>query len=105
MCATCSPKRLAISARGDVGVFDGVVQQAGGDGGGVHLELGEDLADFERVDDVGLAGGALLAFVLLHAEGPGAADEVEVVVGAVVVDGGEQVLEAGVDSVGRGTGN
>jgi hypothetical protein len=29
---------------GDVGVFDGVVEEAGGDGGGVHLELGEDEA-------------------------------------------------------------
>ena len=46
---------------GDVGVFDGVVQQAGGDGGGVHLQFGEDLRDFERMDDVGLAGGALLS--------------------------------------------
>ncbi len=91
MWATCSPKRLAISGGGDVGVFDGVVQQAGGDGGGVHLHLGEDLADFERMDDVGLAGGALLAFVLLDAELPGAADEVEVVVGAVAVDGVEQL--------------
>ena len=35
---------------GDVGVFDGVVQQAGGDGGGVHLELGEDEGDLERMD-------------------------------------------------------
>jgi hypothetical protein len=40
---------------GDVGVFDRVVEQTGGDGGGVHLELGENLADSERVADVRLA--------------------------------------------------
>ena len=82
---------------GDVGVFDGVVQQAGGDGGGVHLELGEDQADFERMDGVGLAGGSLLAFVLLQAEGPGPADDIEVVAGAVLVDLLEQAGEFGVD--------
>ena len=64
MCATCSPKRCSISCGGDVGVFDGVVQQAGGDGGGVHLQLGENEGDFERMDDVGFTRGALLAFVL-----------------------------------------
>ena len=87
--------------RGDVGVFDGVVQQAGGDGGGVHLQVGEDLSDFERMDDVGLAGGAALAVMLLQAEGPGGADEIEVVGGAVGADGVEHVLEARVEVVFR----
>ena len=93
---------LGDLGRGDVGVFDGVVQQAGGDGGGVHLELGEDLADLERMDDVGLARGAVLALVLLDAEGPGAADDFEVVAGAVGVDGVEQVAELFVDAADGG---
>ena len=71
----------------DVGVFDGVVEQAGGDGGRIHFEVGEDLADFEGMDDVGLARGAVLAGVLLDAEGPCLADEVEIVLGAVAMDG------------------
>ncbi len=78
---------------GDVGVFDGVVQQAGGDGGGVHLELGEDLRDFQGMADVGLTRGAALALVLLDGKGPGGADEVEVVGGPVGLDGLDEVLE------------
>ena len=94
---------LLAEAAGDLrgavtlGVFDGVVQQAGGDGGGVHAELSKDLRDFQWMDDVGLAGGALLAFVLDEAEGPGPADEVEIVGGAVGADDGEHVLEASVE--------
>ena len=92
---------------GDVGVFDGVVEEAGSDGGGVHLELGEDQADFEGMDDVGLAGGALLAFVLLQGEGPGLADDFEVVAGAIVVDlleeAGEFLVDLG-DVGGAGAG-
>ena len=87
---------------GDVGVFDGVVEQAGGDGGGVHLELGENEGDFERMDDVGFTGGALLAFVLLQAELPGLADDVEVVAGAVVMDFFEEPREFGVEFVDYG---
>ena len=85
---------LGDIAGGDVGVFDGIVQQAGGDGGGVHLELGEDLADFERMADVGLARGAALAFVFLDGERPGRADEVEVVGGAIGFDRLDQMLES-----------
>ena len=35
---------------GDRGVFDGIVQQAGGDGNGVHLHVGENVGDFEEDD-------------------------------------------------------
>ena len=45
---------------GDVGVFHRVVQQAGRDRGRVHLQLGQHLGDFERMDDVRLAGGPQL---------------------------------------------
>jgi hypothetical protein len=82
---------------GDIGVFDGVVEEAGGDGGGVHLEFGEDEGDLEGMDGVGLARGALLAFVLLEAELPGLADDLEVVAGAVLVDFVEKVGECFVD--------
>ena len=78
---------------GDIGIFDGVVEEAGGDGGGVHLEFGEDLRDLKGMDDVRLAGGALLAFVLFLRKGPGGTDKGLVVVGAVVVQGGKNGLE------------
>ena len=45
------------------GVLDGVVQQRGDQGGGVHAELGADLRDRERVGDVRLAALAHLAAV------------------------------------------
>ena len=79
---------------GDVGVFHGVMEQAGGDSRGVHLELCKDLRDRQRMADVGLAGGTLLALVVLEAEGPGGADEVEVVAGAVGANGIQQAFEA-----------
>ena len=61
---------LGAEAAGDFGggdgrVLDRVVEEAGGDGGGVHLHFGEDLADGEGMDDVGLAALALLVAVLL----------------------------------------
>ena len=71
---------------GDIGVFDRIVQQTGGDGGRVHLEFGEDEADLQRMDGVRLARGALLAFVLGQAEGPGFADDFQIVAGPVLVD-------------------
>jgi hypothetical protein len=54
------------------------------------------------MDDVGLARGALLAFVLLQAERPGLADDFEVVAGAVLVDFVEQALKLGVDLADQG---
>ena len=58
---------LVAEARGDFfarddRVFDDVVEQRGGDRRAVHLEIGQDRGDGERVLDVRLAGGpALLA--------------------------------------------
>ena len=46
---------LADVDDGDRGVFDRVVQQAGGNGDRVHLHLGEDERDFQRMDEIGLA--------------------------------------------------
>jgi hypothetical protein len=82
---------------GNVGVFDGIVQQAGRDGRGIHLQFGQHLRYFKRMADVSLAGGAELAFMLLDAEGPTVADEVEVVGWPVGAHGLEQVGEAGVE--------
>ena len=81
---------------GDGGVFDSVVEQAGSDGGGVELHLRQDERDLKRMQDVGLAGRADLALMVLEAELPGAADNVDVVVGTVGPDGIEQRAELGV---------
>ena len=59
----------------DVGILDHVVQQGRGDGGVVELELGEDRRDFERMGEVGIAGGALLVAVRLHGVDVGAVQQ------------------------------
>ena len=84
---------------GGGGVFDGVVQKAGGDGGRVHLHLRQHLGHFKRMDDVGLAGGAHLAFVVLHAEIPRLADEADIFTGAVGLDLAEERFKTLVDGL------
>ena len=59
---------LGAELRGDLfarddGVLDDVVQERGGDRRPVHLQVGQDRGDRERVLDVGLARGAQLALV------------------------------------------
>ena len=85
-------------------VFNRIVQQAGGDGGRVHLHLRQHLGYLERVDDVGLAGGAHLAFMMLDAELPCLADEGDVFTGTVGVDVLEQRFKTLVDGVADGIG-
>src|ERR1019366_5331839 len=86
---------LADFNGGDRGVFDRVVEQAGGDGNGIHLHVGENVADFERVHQVGLAGGAGLSGVVLLGEFVGFLDQFEGVVGTVLAQLPHQLAEAG----------
>ena len=95
---------LADLVGGYVGVFHRVVQEAGGDGGGIHLQLGEHLGDLERVHDVRLARSALLRRVLLDAELPGRADQVEIVMRTVRGDDFQYVLEVAVERGVAGVG-
>ena len=67
-------------------VFDGVMQQCGGDGRGIELHLGQDFGNLKGMNDVWLAGGALLAIVVLDAELPCLADQGDVLIGAVGLD-------------------
>ena len=53
------------------------------------------LRDFERMDEIGLAGGAGLAGVVLLGEFVGFLDEVEIVVGTVLAQLLHQLAEAG----------
>src|SRR5439155_5435770 len=48
---------------GGAGVLEDVVEEAGGDGRDVHLEVDEEVGDREGVAQVRLAGGALLTLV------------------------------------------
>ena len=58
------------------GVLDGVVQQRRDDGRVVELEVGQDRGDFERMREVGIAGGALLRAMRLHGVDVGAVEQV-----------------------------
>ena len=81
-------------------VFDGVMEQACGDGGRVHLHFGEDFGYFEGMNNVRLARGAHLALVVLDAEVPGFADEADVVIGAIGLDMAKEGFKARVDGMG-----
>ncbi len=83
-------------------VLNRVVQQAGGDGRRVHLHLRQHLGHLQRVDDVGLAGGAHLPFVMLDAELPGLADERDIFAGTIGLDLLEQRLKTPVDGLPAG---
>jgi hypothetical protein len=86
---------LADFDGGDGGVFDGIVQKAGGYGNGVHFHVGENVADFEGMHEVGLAGGAGLSGVVLLREFVGFLYEVEIVVGTVLAELFHELAEAG----------
>ena len=73
-------------------VLDRVVQHRRDDRGVVELELGEDRGDFERMREIGIAGGALLLAVRLHREDVGAIEQVLVRLGIVAADALDQFV-------------
>ena len=87
-------ERVADALDGGEGVLDHVVQEAGGDADDVELHVGEDVGDFERMDEVRLAGMADLSLVLEGREHIGPPEQLEVGVRTVGPDLVEQVLEA-----------
>jgi hypothetical protein len=68
---------------GDAGVLDHVVQHRGHQALMVHVHVGEDVGDGERVGDVGFAAAAALAVVGLLGVEVGAADQVDLIRGQV----------------------
>ena len=77
---------------GGLGVLDGVVQQRRDDGGVVELEVGEDRRDFERMREIGIAGGALLLAMRLHGVDIGAVEQILVGVRVVGADALDQIV-------------
>ena len=59
-------EELVDLVAGGAGVLDRVVQQRDRDGGIVEPQVGQDGGDFERMGEIGVAGGALLRAMLLH---------------------------------------
>ena len=94
---------LALDVLGaDVGVLDDVVDQPGGDGGGVELQLGQDERDRDAVGDEVLARHPLLAPVRGRAEAEGPVDQVHVQPVGVLLQHGREV--GGEFGEGRGHG-
>jgi len=87
-------EELLDALDGGQGVFDNVVEEAGGDRDGIELHVGEEVGDGERMDEVWLAGMAHLAPVLEGGEDVRAPEQLDVGVRAVGPDFFEEVLEA-----------
>ncbi len=79
----------------DRSVFDGVVQQAGGDGRGVEAHVGENARNFEGMDQVGLTGGAGLTLMMAEGKLVGLFNYRKIVVWAVLAYLSEQIAKAG----------
>ena len=86
---------LANVDDGDRGVFDRIVQQSGGHGDRVHLHFGEDERDFQGMDEIRLAGGAALAFMMFQGVIVGLLDDGEIVLRTVLLHPLHQVAELG----------
>ena len=85
-------ENLVDLGAGRLGILDRVVQQRGDDGGVVELEVGQDRRDFERMREIGIAGGAGLRAMRLHGVDIGAVEQVLVGVGIVGPDALDQVV-------------
>jgi hypothetical protein len=89
-------RHLAAEALGHVvqgraRVLDGVVQQSGDNGRNIQPHLGDDPCDGQRMGDVGLAGLAALALVVLFGEVVGALHHADVCGGVVVANAFDQI--------------
>ena len=84
--ATSLPKCFSISSGSRERVLDRIVEDRGGDGLVVELEVGEDPRDLDRVAEIGVARGPHLGAVRLHREDVGAVDQPLVRVGIVGTD-------------------
>ena len=84
------PNRFEVDER----VFDDIVEQTRRDGDFVEPHVGQDVGDFERVHEVGLARGARLPLVLARGEEVGAAQHIKVGLRVVAADFSDDVLDA-----------
>ena len=80
---------------GNGGVFDRVVEQSGGNGDRVHLHLGQNQRDFERMNQIRLARGPGLTFMMFQRIIVGLLDDGEIVLGAALLHLLHQVAELG----------
>ncbi len=87
------PEELADALDRRQRVFDDVVEEAGGDGDGVELQVGKEIGDGEGVDQVRFTRMADLSPMLEGREHVGAPEQLDVSGRAVGPDLFQQVLE------------
>ena len=83
------------------GVFHDVVQQPGFEADHVHLHVGQEERDLERVNHVGLARTAQLSPMPLFGELEGFGERRDVVLGPVAAHDGFQLPVDSVDAIRR----
>jgi hypothetical protein len=62
------------------------MEEAGGKGGFVHLELGQDFCHFERMREIGFSGSPLLTLVNLGGENIASTQKVQIRAGMVFLN-------------------
>ena len=85
-------EQLVDLGAGRGGVLDRVVQQRDRDGRLVEMHVGEDRGDFERMREIGIAGGALLMAMLLHGVDIGLVEQRLVDVRLVALDALDKLI-------------
>ena len=70
------------------------MQKADADGYRIHLHFRQDVRDFQRMGEIGLARGAHLSLMFFGGKDVGAADQVEIIPRMVLFDLRKDVLEA-----------
>jgi hypothetical protein len=78
---------------GHGGIFDGIVEKAGCDGGGVELHLGQDPGYLKWMQGKGIARRAFLAGMMLQAKFVSLLNDGDVVAGTILPHGRKQHLE------------
>ena len=91
---TLVPNSRSISLLGGNRILDGVVQDAGGDGLVVELQVGQDAGDFDGVGEIGITRGAQLRAMRLHREHIGAVQQILVGIGIIGFDAFDEFILA-----------
>src|SRR5262249_8722714 len=87
-------KELLDLVDGDRRVFDCIMEKACGDCRGVQFHLGQDGGHFEGMNEVRLAGGALLSFMMLGRKIVSPLNEAEVIVRAILAHHPQQLTKS-----------
>ncbi len=86
---------LADVNDGDGCILHGIMQKPGGDTDRIHLHLGQDQCYFERVNQIGLTGGAGLSRMVGLRKLIRPSDHFQIVSGPALSHGAQQIAEFG----------